>query len=39
MQHLLSLEATSREDILAVLDLAVKMKSTRGRHEAHPLRH
>jgi ornithine carbamoyltransferase len=39
MQHLLSLEATSRDDILTVLDLAVKMKSTRGRHEAHPLRH
>ncbi len=39
MQHLLSLESASREDILAVLDLAVKMKATRGRHEAHPLRH
>ncbi|MEO6788186.1 MAG: ornithine carbamoyltransferase [Chthoniobacteraceae bacterium] len=39
MQHLLSLEAASRDDILAVLDLAVKMKATRGRHEAHPLRH
>ncbi len=39
MQHLLSLESASREDILAVLDLAVKMKATRGRHDAHPLRH
>ncbi len=39
MKHLLSLEAASREDILAVLDLAVKMKATRGRHDAHPLRH
>ena len=39
MKHLLSLEAATRDDILAVLDLAVKMKAARGRHEAHPLRH
>ena len=39
MQHLLSLEAASRDDLLAVLDLSVKMKATRGRHDAHPLRH
>jgi len=39
MQHLLSLEAATRDEILAILDLAVKMKATRGRHEAHPLRH
>jgi len=39
MQHLLSLESASRDDILAVLDLAVNMKATRGRHEVHPLRH
>ena len=39
MQHLLSLEAATRDEIFAILDLAVKMKATRGRHEAHPLRH
>jgi ornithine carbamoyltransferase len=39
MQHLLSIEAATRDEILAILDLAVKMKATRGRHEAHPLRH
>ena len=39
MQHLLSVETATRDDILAVLDLAVKMKATRGRHQAHPLRH
>jgi ornithine carbamoyltransferase len=39
MKHLLSLESLSRDEILAILDLAVKMKATRGRHEAHPLRH
>jgi ornithine carbamoyltransferase len=39
MKHLLSLEAATRDDLLGVLDLAVKMKATRGRHDAHPLRH
>jgi ornithine carbamoyltransferase len=39
MKNLLSLESLSRDDILAILDLAVKMKATRGRHDAHPLRH
>jgi len=39
MKHLLSIEAMTRDEILAVLDLATKMKATRGRHEAHPLRH
>ena len=39
MNHLLSLESLSRDEILAILDLAVKMKATRGRHESHPLRH
>ena len=33
MKHLLSLESLSRDEILAILDLAVKMKATRGRHE------
>ena len=39
MKHLLSIEAVSRDEIVAILDLAAKMKATRGRHEAHPLRH
>ena len=39
MNHLLSLESLSRDEVLAILDLAVKMKATRGRHESHPLRH
>jgi ornithine carbamoyltransferase len=39
MQHLLSIEAATRDELLAVLDLAVEMKATRGRHDAHPLRH
>jgi ornithine carbamoyltransferase len=39
MKHLLSLESLGRDEIQAILDLAVKMKATRGRHEAHPLRH
>ena len=39
MKHLLSLEAATRDEILAILALAVEMKATRGRHAAHPLRH
>jgi ornithine carbamoyltransferase len=39
MKHLLSLESLSRDEILRILELAVKMKATRGRHDAHPLRH
>jgi len=39
MKHLLSIESLSRDEILAILDLAAKMKSQRGRLEKHPLRH
>ncbi len=39
MKHLLSIESLSRDEILAILDLARVMKLTRGRHESHPLRH
>jgi ornithine carbamoyltransferase len=39
MKNLLSIESLSREEILAVLDDTAVMKSTRGRHAAHPLRH
>ena len=39
MKNLLSIESLAREDILAVLDDTAVMKSTRGRHAAHPLRH
>lgn len=39
MKHLLSIESLSRDQILAILDLAVTMKKTRGAHEKHPLRH
>lgn len=39
MKHLLSLEALSRDEMLAVLELAAKMKASRGRHEKLPLQH
>ena len=39
MNHLLSIEALTAADIRQILDLAAQMKATRGRHEAHPLRH
>jgi ornithine carbamoyltransferase len=39
MKNLLSIESLTREDILAVLDDTAVMKSTRGHHAAHPLRH
>jgi ornithine carbamoyltransferase len=39
MKHLLSIESISRDEILAILDLAHVMKTTRGHHERHPLRH
>ncbi len=39
MKHLLSIESLNRAQILEILDLAVKMKSTRGHHAQHPLRH
>jgi len=39
MKHLLSIEVLTGDDIHAILDLAAEMKTTRGRHAAHPLRH
>jgi len=39
MKNLLSIESLTREEIHAVLDDTAVMKSTRGRHAAHPLRH
>ena len=39
MQHLLSVESLSAEEITSVLELTTRMKATRGRHEKHPLRH
>lgn len=39
MKHLLSIESLSREEILAILDLAKSMKTNRGRLDKHPLRH
>jgi ornithine carbamoyltransferase len=39
MKHLLSIEALTAKDIDDILTLAAEMKSTRGHHAAHPLRH
>jgi len=39
MKHLLSIESLSAEEILRILDLSVKTKAERGRHEEQPLRH
>ena len=39
MQHLLSIETLSREEITRILYLAAEMKRTRGHHAEHPLRH
>jgi ornithine carbamoyltransferase len=39
MKHLLSIESLSAAEIRALLALAAEMKSTRGRHTEHPLRH
>ncbi len=39
MQHLLSLESLSTDEIHAILKLAGKMKASRGHHDKHPLRH
>ena len=38
MKHLLSIESLSAGEILGILDLSVKMKAERGRHDAQPLR-
>jgi ornithine carbamoyltransferase len=39
MKHLLSVEALDREEIERIVSLSGEMKSTRGKHAAHPLRH
>jgi ornithine carbamoyltransferase len=39
VKHLLSIESLAKQEILALIDLAGDMKSTRGQHAAHPLRH
>src|SRR6478752_25329 len=39
MNHLLSIESLTKDDIVRILDAAVEMKVTRGKHAAHPLRH
>ena len=39
MKNLLSIESLTASDITRILDLAAAMKATRGKHEAHPLRH
>jgi ornithine carbamoyltransferase len=39
MKNLLSIQALTRDEIYAILDLADHLKATRGRHDKHPLRH
>jgi ornithine carbamoyltransferase len=39
MKNLLSIESLTRDELVRILDAAVEMKATRGRHAAHPLRH
>jgi ornithine carbamoyltransferase len=39
MKNLLSIESLSAEEIARVIELSAAMKSTRGRHAEHPLRH
>lgn len=39
MKNLLSIESLSKAQIEGILAGAAEMKSTRGRHAAHPLRH
>ena len=39
MKHLLSIESLSAQDIEEILNDTALMKSTRGHHAAHPLRH
>jgi len=37
MKHLLSIQALSAEEIHRILDLAIEMKTTRGKHTSRPL--
>ena len=39
MRNLLSIESLTRDEILQILSLGGEMKTSRGRHAAHPLRH
>lgn len=39
MKHLLSIESLSCEEIKRIISLSGEMKSERGRHAGHPLRH
>jgi ornithine carbamoyltransferase len=39
MKHLLSIESLTAQDIESILDDTSVMKSTRGQHAEHPLRH
>jgi ornithine carbamoyltransferase len=39
MKNLLSIESLSRDEILAVLEDTAMMKTSRGQHASHPLRH
>jgi ornithine carbamoyltransferase len=39
MKHLLSIESLNREDIEQIVSLTGEMKSSRGHHATHPLRH
>jgi ornithine carbamoyltransferase len=39
MKHLLSIESLSAAELREILVLAAELKSTRGHHTSHPLRH
>ena len=39
MKHFLSIESATVAELQAILALAAEMKTTRGSHAAHPLRH
>ena len=39
MKHLLSIESLTAQDVVNILDDTAVMKSTRGRHAEHPLKH
>jgi ornithine carbamoyltransferase len=39
MKNLLSIESLTTDEITRIIDLAIEMKATRGRHASHPLRH
>lgn len=39
VKNLLSIEALAKDEILSVIDSSARMKSERGHHPEHPLRH